>query len=261
MGSVSSPTDAGGLTGYNAGYLENCFAQGSVSGNTNTGGLTGTLTVTPTVVNCYAAGLVTGSSNVGGLIGLNLGGQVTHSFWDTVTSGQSVSAGGLGRDTSTMQKAISFTTAGWDFTSVWSIDEGVSYPFLRTQALPEGEAEPEHYVTIIGSSVVEEGAVIVLKAVVTVPGNVVTYAWYKDGILIPECTGPECVIGAASAEDAGAYSVTIINSYSSYYESAAFTLRVFQEGRLPISGNGTIWIVLVMLGSLIIFGTARKKRA
>ena len=57
---------------------------------------------------------------------------ITNCFWDTETSGQTTSAGGgTGKTTYEMSQQATFT--GWDFTSIWSIDEGSSYPYFQLQ--------------------------------------------------------------------------------------------------------------------------------
>ena len=76
-------------------------------------------------------------SYVGGLVGSNNWeygeeGTVTCCFWDTRSSGQATSAGGIGRTTAQMQTAGTFTDAGWDFVGetangkedIWKIAEG-----------------------------------------------------------------------------------------------------------------------------------------
>ncbi len=79
------------------------------------------------VSSCYSYGTVSGSSYVGGLIG---GGNGTAylSYWDTETSGQSISAGGSGRTTAEMM--LLETYRGWGFGSPWTLDEGSDYPRL-----------------------------------------------------------------------------------------------------------------------------------
>jgi hypothetical protein len=79
--------------------------------------------------------------DVGGLVGSRnyyWGDVVSHSFWDTQTSGQTDSAGGTGKTTGEMQTAKTFLDAGWDFVDeidngtedIWWILEGQDYPRL-----------------------------------------------------------------------------------------------------------------------------------
>ena len=152
-GSISGNDRVGGLMGENEGrigIIANCYSTGSVSGNDNVGGLVGqngrcySWGCRPgTVSTCYSTGSVSGDDNVGGLVGWNWG-TVTASFWDIETSGQSTSAGGMGKTTAGMQTESTFTDAGWDFeTPVWTIDEGVDYPRLWWEIVPVLHAEPE----------------------------------------------------------------------------------------------------------------------
>jgi hypothetical protein len=72
--------------------------------------------------------MVTGTMGVGGLIG-SLKGSVDNSYYDKETSGLSVSAGGTPKTTEEMMQQATFEN--WDFTNVWAIDEGSSYPYLQ----------------------------------------------------------------------------------------------------------------------------------
>ncbi len=111
---------------------ENCFNMGTVRGSESVGGLIGFLVPTDKVVNCYSMGRVIGKNPlmVGGLIGYGTSSNlVTSSYWDIETSGQTTSAGGVGKTTAQMKQKATFT--GWDFTNIWDIIEGSSYPFLR----------------------------------------------------------------------------------------------------------------------------------
>jgi hypothetical protein len=83
-----------------------------------------------------------GSFHAGGLVADDFNGTVTASFWDTRTSGLTMSAGGTGKTTAEMQTAKTFLDAGWDFAGeaangaddVWRIDEGKDYPRLQWES-------------------------------------------------------------------------------------------------------------------------------
>jgi hypothetical protein len=76
---------------------------------------------------------VSGANDVGGLVGVNDGGTVTNSFWNTQTSGRSSSAGGTGLTTTQMRDPASFT--GWDLNGVWNL-HNAARPFLRSFQQP-----------------------------------------------------------------------------------------------------------------------------
>ena len=157
-GSVGS-SNIGGLVGGNAGSVSNCYSTGAVSGTQYVGGLVGGNDYSGNISNCYSSGSVSGSSiyyigglvglnhgnisncysrgavsgssiYIGGLVGANYGGSVSSSFWDTDTSGQTTSAGGTGKATAEMKTKSTFTDVGWDFTTIWGIYDGISYPWL-----------------------------------------------------------------------------------------------------------------------------------
>lgn len=118
----------GGLVGYNGAYVRQSYSTGNVTGNIWTGGLVGENG--GTVTECYSTGRVWGTSDVGGLVGYDYDwSQADRCFWDTWTSGRSVSAGGTGKTTNELKRAATFT--GWDFENIWIIFEGLTYPKLQ----------------------------------------------------------------------------------------------------------------------------------
>ncbi len=129
-GDVSGNDEIGGLVGFSDGPVENCYATGSVSGDTMVGGLVGDNWGETS--DCYATGSVSGTMVVGGLVGLN-GHTVENCFWDTETSGMATSDWGTGKTTAEMKTESTFTSAGWDLSSVWGILNGSSYPFLQSR--------------------------------------------------------------------------------------------------------------------------------
>ena len=142
---VTGDNYVGGLVGYNDNILAHCYATGNVAGTTNVGGLVGENDY-GTITNCYATGSVTGTADVGGLVGAGNQwalGEVTFSFWDIQTSGQSTSASGTGKTTAEMQNPNTFMDAGWDFvgkpdgpSDVWAEPAGGGYPILWWQLSP-----------------------------------------------------------------------------------------------------------------------------
>jgi len=73
-------------------------------------------------------------------------GTVSNCFWDTQTSGQAGSDGGIGKTTAQMKDVDTFSGASWDIATVdgaddrntdyvWNIVDDVAYPFLSWQPL------------------------------------------------------------------------------------------------------------------------------
>ncbi len=128
-------TYVGGLIGYSDKMtITNCYASVQVTGgyDVTIGGLVGFNIEGIAVTNCYSTGLVTGGSesHVGGLIGLG-GTNVTNSYYDMETSGQTDT--GKGTPLTTTQMKTQAEYVGWDFTGTWQIAEGQSYPTLQWQ--------------------------------------------------------------------------------------------------------------------------------
>jgi hypothetical protein len=141
-GSISGELGVGGLVGMMAGIICDSYSTGNVTGGSDVGGLVGYSE--GSVSGSYSTGSVTGSTNVGGLVGQGQPSDVTDSFWDIQTSGQSTSAGGTGKTTAETQDITTFSGASWDIITVadpdirnsayiWNIVDGETYPFLSWQ--------------------------------------------------------------------------------------------------------------------------------
>jgi len=107
---ASLEAEAGGLVGYNLGYISKCFAIGHIADS-------GTRT--------YA----------GGLVGLNNAPINLASYWNTTSggskaSGEGTSTGATGLDSASMLQSTSF--GNFDFTNTWYQYEGYTYPLLRS---------------------------------------------------------------------------------------------------------------------------------
>ena len=117
-GEVSGISSVGCLVGYNTGSISNCYSTGEVSGGSSSSSVGGLVGLNyGSISKCYSTGAVSGTSSVGGLVGYKSSGTVTACFWDTDTSGQTISAGGTGMTTVQMQTVATFTSAGWTFLS------------------------------------------------------------------------------------------------------------------------------------------------
>jgi hypothetical protein len=152
-GVVTGNEDVGGLVGQNGrivwgiiygGSISNSYCTGSVRGTSNIGGFVG-FNVDGTISACYSNGVVTADGPMGGLLAINWYGLVIDSFWDLEASGESSSAGGIGKNTVEMQTATTFLEAGWDFVDedangtddIWWILEGQDYPRLWWELIQE----------------------------------------------------------------------------------------------------------------------------
>ncbi|MDC7125890.1 MAG: GLUG motif-containing protein [Spirochaetales bacterium] len=126
---------AGGLVGIttDTSTYKNCYSQGDVSSVSGIayimGGFFGKAGGTLSATNCYASGTISGDYNDGGEGFYTEGSSVTASncfAMDTNT------ASGVTTLTETQFKTKStFTDAGWDFDSIWTIDDGNEYPDLQ----------------------------------------------------------------------------------------------------------------------------------
>ncbi len=178
-GKVSGSIFAGGLVGFNGGSISKCFTSAAVSGTGLVGGFAGnniseisdsyargnifrdadTLEYfggfagitddflnlsknTSSTYHCYATGTVSGEgwnpTNKGFTSTVD-GGILEHNYWDTLSSGQTSSAGqGTGQieGKSTSQMMQQATFGNWNFDSIWIIDplHNNGYPYLQWQS-------------------------------------------------------------------------------------------------------------------------------
>lgn len=126
---------AGGLVGVNDGAISDSYATGSVNYfrvSLEAGGLVGLNG--GSITQSYATGLVglSGGFVFGGLVAVEVAGPVTVSYWDTETTGRSISGGGTGLTTAELQSGV--LPAGFDPT-IW-FDIAGRFPELRWQAPP-----------------------------------------------------------------------------------------------------------------------------
>lgn len=131
---IGSASRIGGLVGWSNNLtILNSYATGGVEGADAVGGLVGVVN-TATIENCYAAGSVIGVTHVGGLLGEAYGVTLTGSFYDQAVTGQIDNIGnGEPKTTAELMQQATFTA--WDFLAVWSMAEGITYPYLNWQPL------------------------------------------------------------------------------------------------------------------------------
>ena len=191
-GTVSGPgADAGGLVGTN--WSESSIvASYSSSQVNNTGERVGGLVGENRglVRASYSSSRVSGG---GGLIGVNKGGQVQHSYWDTDVSGAATSSGGVGQTTAMMLEPSSYTGIyahwnvdldgdgrpddPWVFTS-----DGSDYPRLRLLRNTAGAARTGAILLTADAVPLQETADdLILDAIALPSGVTISPAFASSG--------------------------------------------------------------------------------
>ena len=120
---IATDGEVGGILGYRYGScsIENCYsianvkAEGSYSSSAYGIGYS--------AKNCYFAGTISGTGDV-----YPIGVYNTNSYYDSEKTKISWKEGAL--TTKQMKQQASFQ--GWDFDNIWTIQEGVDYPKLRS---------------------------------------------------------------------------------------------------------------------------------
>ena len=160
--SVAGASSIGGLVGTNQDTVVASYATGAVTGTAQVGGLVGSHP-NGSVIASYSTGKVTGTTGAGGLIGhADAPDTITDIYWDTQTSGQSTSSGGVDKTTSELQGPLDYTGiyANWnvdldnadddDSTSTggdnpWDFGTDRQYPVLRADFNADGKASWEEF--------------------------------------------------------------------------------------------------------------------
>ncbi|MEI6276390.1 MAG: IPT/TIG domain-containing protein, partial [Prolixibacteraceae bacterium] len=136
---IYSAYDAGWVGGFvggmdNGSYVNNCYARGNATAAAGDypGGFVGYVADgTVTIDKCYSTGVPSGSSNSGGFSGF---GAASYSFWDSQTSGQANSGGGMSKTTAQMKDITTFRNVGWwiDPSTGWAMNASINngYPYL-----------------------------------------------------------------------------------------------------------------------------------
>lgn len=142
-----------GVDSSNIGKVTDSYSTGSVSGNNVVGGFMGE-NDSGDVINVYSTGTVSASASTpvtGGILGEindsnSQGAELTDSYWDTESTGQSAAVGNTDTSTGTVSKSGNqgFTTSemqgssaetnmsGFDWTNIWTTTS--SYPELQNTA-------------------------------------------------------------------------------------------------------------------------------
>ncbi|EKD26597.1 MAG: hemagglutinin-like protein [uncultured bacterium] len=160
---VNGSSYVGGLIGYSVNSsINNSYYSGtSVNGSVNVGGLVGRL-LNSSVTNCYSKTDVNGSTNFGGLIGIDDGGNTySGNYWDYQTAGlaQTKDIGSIGDNanifgSTTVGMKNQTTYTGWDFGSIWGIQENIGTPYHRWQYSElSGTVYQDTGTTLVGSGV------------------------------------------------------------------------------------------------------------
>ena len=207
-GKVAGGDRVGGLVGYNSqGTISSSYSTAYVSGQTRVGGLVG-YRGGDAITDTYSTGRVVRSSGTdtrfGGLIGAAVpqsANNVSNSYWDTSTSGQTTSAGGTGKTTRQLQTVTSYTGiyANWNTNldgdtttgdamtgndNPWAFGNKMQYPMLDykgTSTNPQGGQAmgiPDNWnAPIVGERVGVCLATPANRATFTVSGQTRKRAW------------------------------------------------------------------------------------
>ncbi len=142
---ISGAHNIGGITGYSKGEIELCSFSGIIADTGhNMGGITG-YNDSGSVINSYSAGIIGAGGVISGVNNGEIrdcfsvmrvkepeGGIVNRCFIDKrcISIPDSMTLFNV-RSTQEMMTEETYTDSGWDFNSIWEINEGESYPGLQ----------------------------------------------------------------------------------------------------------------------------------
>ena len=220
----------GGFAGYNAGSIKLAYATGSVSGASSVGGFVGQNFGNGTITGAYATGAVSGTSDVGGFAGYNRK-DISGSYWDTQTTGQSVGIGYqaagtadvIGLTTAEFQDTASFLArasgAGWNFDTDWAPPSGGYYPVLYALT-------PVTWVNAINSSSTYGDTTATISPINSKGGP----AAYLFGPSSDSLSLGGGVVTVDPTIDAGVHSVDLLAQNTTATSDGGVSYRVFYYG-------------------------------
>ncbi len=135
-GFISGNNYTGGLVGYNSSStVQNCYSTTKYTGEEYVGGLIA-INRSSTTTDCYFTGSVIGTSDVGYFTGRNSSSELTNCYYNNNISND---YDGIGEDdydqtitglsTDEMKQSTNFEN--WDFTNMWEITDGTTFPRLQ----------------------------------------------------------------------------------------------------------------------------------
>lgn len=138
-GTVDGGVRVGGFSGTNFEIITDSYSTGNIEANYEAGGFVGANYTSGSISRSYATGLITPENNtdIGGFIGDNNGGTVTDSYWDSTSTGQALAFGSddnsqAATGLSTSQTKTQSNYSGFDFSSVWTIHNNFTRPYLQS---------------------------------------------------------------------------------------------------------------------------------
>ena len=140
------------------GMISNCYSMGTVNAASSAGSFLRYIYL-GTVTNSYTTGAVPGKTSSGFIYYDHTCNSCTGNFFDFNTTGQLTGGifsggNGTGKTTTQMKTLSTFTTANWNFGTIWGIDtnpdggyDNNGYPFLRWQGFTSSVNAPEIHIT------------------------------------------------------------------------------------------------------------------
>ncbi len=201
---TSSGKNVGGICGQAESIpLENCYNTGKISGVSNVGGIAGYNMMI--ITNSYSTASISGSI-CGGLVGYQeeMMTTVDNCIWNSDTISTGIASGSnsgtsYGKTTAEMKIQTTYMALGWDFTSIWSVDENINngYSYLQTN-LPE-EALP---IILSEFKAEQENGNVLISWKTESETNNARFLIYRDGEVIGT------IEGAGTSSESHHYSFT-----------------------------------------------------
>ena len=254
---VSSSFNAAGLVAYNYGVVDKCYATGDLFSNNYAAGVIGYNDGANAVVqNCAAMSnkidVVYESQQVqqGGGYGQRIIGGIKNGApapemnnYALKTMQVSVNdvpqrvyddiMNGTAKTNEELMTNETYSSLGWDFTNIWDIDAGISYPYLRdvvnSGEIPDDPDEP----------IVSEDNALVLEDVTTAPGS--QFVLPINMVNVDEVTALQFDLylpsGVTIAEEDGELLIDLADRTTYRKHSLAFRQQADGAMRITCSSN------------------------
>lgn len=154
----------GGLVGEsNGGTIENSFVLGTVQGKSYVGGMIGQCTTVTYLIDSFASVFtLSKDSNVGGLCSKEDNLIINSSYFDiSVSELDAQATSSAGKTTEELRSASTYDT--WNVYTIWTIEDGQTYPYIMDLPKPAGIYGPAPEAEQPGTGTQEDPYIITTK--------------------------------------------------------------------------------------------------
>lgn len=142
-GAISGTNSVGGIAGikYVRGVISNCYSNVSINGTSKLGGIAGEIHNSTISSSCAIVTTISGTDNFGRICGYNKGSSVLKQSNlalseciiesdENIIPTEDDDLNGTGVSLDVFQLSGTYSELGWNLTDIWTINNGLSFPYL-----------------------------------------------------------------------------------------------------------------------------------